>query len=184
METRSLYILGLSLAAVVGGFYYFSGKGKTLERDINHQLHSSASHIRVIQTREDGQLYAKASTPYVQQWMKAGKAQANELQGQFYQNGRQTVDFYAKKAVASNNYQDLALLDGVKITQRDAQGQPSLSFTTDRLYGNVQSDHIYTDRPVQVDGTNVQFRSQGLKGNWSTGIYEFSSIRGSYDPTP
>jgi lipopolysaccharide export system protein LptC len=182
MDTRLLYSIALVFVTVVGGFYYFSGKSKKLDHNTNQNVNSTATNLLVTQTREDGQLYAKATALNLSQSMQDGRAEINRLQGELFKEGQVSTRFHAQKAIASNDYQDMELLEDVQIDQVSEQKVPKLSLTTDYLHGNTKTNQIETHRPVQVHSPQAQFSSQGLKGNLNLGQYEFFTIRGTYAP--
>lgn len=182
MDTRLLYTIALVIATVVGSFYYFSGKSKKLETAGNQNLNSTAENIQVIQTSENGQLYAKATAKHLTQWMQDNRAEIEQIQGILYENGRQNATFHADKSIVTNDYQNVELIGNVLISKFADKDTPSISFTTDQLYGDTKTNQIKTNRPVNITSPQATFQSQGLEANLSTGQYDFFSIRGMYDP--
>ncbi|KAA8734684.1 LPS export ABC transporter periplasmic protein LptC [Acinetobacter qingfengensis] len=182
MDTRLLYSIALAFVTVVGGFYYFSGKSKKLDTAANQNMNSTATNIHVTQTRGDGQLYAKAQANHLTQAMQSGRTEIDRLQGELFENGKTSATFFANKGIANNDYQDVQLVGNVTLNKVSDDKTPNITFKTDQLSGNTKTNQIETNSPVQVQSPQAQFTSQGLKGNLSTGYYEFFTIRGKYDP--
>lgn len=182
MDTRLLNGIALVVVAAVGSFYYFSGKSKKLDSNANQNINSTATNLLVTQTRDDGQLYAVVKSEHLTQIMQQGRAEVKQIQGELFKNGVVSTTFFANKGLLSNDYVDVELLENVVINQVSADKIPTLTLKTDYLRGNTKSDQIETNRPVQVFSPQAHFSSQTLKGNISEGQYEFSKIRGIYDP--
>lgn len=182
MDTKVLYSIALVIASTVAGFYYYSGKSQKLEVRANQDLSSNAENIQIIQTNDTGQLYAKANIQHMTQWMNNGRAELKQVQGIMYQNGQPNTTFHSDKTIADNDYRHMELTGNVTITRLNAEQQPSIRFKTDYLQGDTKTNQIQTDRLVLVTNPQAQFTSQGLKANLTTGQYEFSNIRGKYDP--
>lgn len=180
MDTRVLYITAVLIAAVSGGYYYYSGKGKKLDATSAQSMTYSAHGINLLQTNEAGQLYVKATVDDLNQDMKLKTSSLNNLNATVYNEGRIDSTFYAKKALGYNDNEKVVLSDQVKATKIGAQGQ--MTFKTDVLIGYPQRRTLETDKQVIVEAPNAQFVSQGLKANLNTGQYEFFNIRGSYAP--
>ena len=182
MDTKVLYILSVAIASVVGGFYYYSGDSEKLQVSKNQDLSSTADKIQITQTNESGQLYAKANIQHMTQWMQGGRAELENLKGILYQDGKPSSTFNADKAVASNEYQNIELLNNVTLSKLNDAQQALITFKTDQLLGDTKSNKIQTDRTVSIINAQAQFTSQGLTANLNTGQYEFFNIRGKYDP--
>lgn len=183
MDTRLLYTIALVIVTVVGSFYYFSGKSKKLDTLSNQNLNSTAHNIQVTQTNDQGQLYAKAQAEQMVQSMHDGRAEIDKIQGMLYENGQPSATFHADKSIATNEYQKIELIGNVNVARLSNQNTPNITFKTDRLIGYTQTNQIETNNLVEIYSPQAQFTSQGLKGNFNTGEYEFFSIRGKYDPS-
>lgn len=70
MDTRVLYVVAILIAALSGGYYYFSGKGKRLEVNSGRNMTYSAKGIHLTQTDEQGNLYVKAKVDRLEQDMQ------------------------------------------------------------------------------------------------------------------
>lgn len=182
MDTKFLYTIALSIATIVGGFYYYSGKSEKLEIRANQDLSSNADNIQVIQTNDDGQLYAKANIRHMTQWMNNGRAELEQVQGIMYQAGLPNSTFNADKAIATEDYRNIELNGNITLSKLNETQQPIINFKTDQLLGDTQTNQIQTKNLVFVTNPQAQFTSQGLKANLTTGDYEFFNIRGKYDP--
>lgn len=183
MDTRLLYMIALVFVTVVGSFYYFSGKSKNLEANNNQNLNSTAHNIYVIQTSDNGQLYATTKIATMTQWMQQDRAEVKDIQGTLYEKGQPSTTFNADQGIATNQYTNMTLLGHVVVNKLNNGEAPSITFNTDRLEGNTKTNQIHTDRPVLVNSPQAQFTSQGLKANLTTGQYDFFAIRGKYDPS-
>lgn len=182
MDTRLLYTIALVIATVVGSFYYFSGKSKKLETAGNQNLNSTAENIQVIQTSENGQLYAKATAKHLTQWMQDNRAEIEQIQGILYENGRQNATFHADQLIARNDYQDIELTGNVEVSQFDPNQQQALQFKTQSLKGDLKTHKIRSTDTVYITHPQGQFTSQGLEADLNTGQYDFFKIRGIYAP--
>lgn len=182
MDTKVLYTIALVIASTVGGFYYYSGKSQKLEVRSNQDLSSDADDIQITQTDDKGQLYAKANIQHMTQWMKSGEAKLTQLQGIMYTDGRPSATFHADETIAREDYRKMELLGNVVLSRLNEQQQPSISFKTEQLLGDTQTNKITTDRLVWVTNPQAQFTSQGLSVDLTTGQYEFFKIRGKYEP--
>lgn len=182
MDTKFLYIISLVIASCVGGFYYYSGKSQKLEIRADQDLSSDAEKIQITQTDDSGKLYAKTNIQSMTQWMTSGKASLNQIQGILYQNGVENATFHADKAIASDEYRKVELNGNITITKLDEAQKPIITLKTEQLLGDTKTNQIQTDRTVLVTNPQAQFSSQGLNANLTTGEYEFSNIRGKYDP--
>ncbi len=56
MDTKVLYITAVMIAAISGGYYYYSGKGNKLQTDSARSMTYSAQDINLTQTDESGML--------------------------------------------------------------------------------------------------------------------------------
>lgn len=182
MDTRLLNGIALIFVAVVGSFYYFSGKSKKLDSSGNQNINSTARNLLVTQTKDDGQLYAVVKATDLTQMMQQGRAEINHIQGELFNNGVVSTTFLAKKGLLSHDYEDVELLQDVTINQVALDKSPKLTLNTDYIRGNTKTNQIETNRPVQVTSPQAHFSSQSLKGNLSDGQYEFFNIRGTYAP--
>ena len=181
MDTKVLYTFALIIASVVGGFYYYSGNSEKLVVRSNQDLSSNAENIQIIQTDDKGQLYAKAKVQHMTQWMNNGDAELIQLQGIMYQNGQPRSTFHSDKATANDDYQKVMLIGNVQISQLNQEQKPSITFVTEKLYGDTKSNQIQTDHLVTVTNPQAKFTSQGLKADLNTRQYEFFNIRAKYD---
>ena len=182
MDTKLLYIISLTIASCVGGFYYYSGKSQKLEIQASQDLSSNAEKIQITQTDDSGKLYAKTNIQSMTQWMTSGNAELDLVQGVLYQNGVISTTFHADKTRATDDYRKVELNGNIKVTKLNDEQKPAITLETDQLLGDTKTNQIQTDRVVFVTNPQAQFTSQGLNANLNTGQYEFFNIRGKYDP--
>ena len=57
MDTKVLYVTAIAIAAVSGGYYYYSGKGNKLEADSARNMTYSAENIHLTGLAQTGLLY-------------------------------------------------------------------------------------------------------------------------------
>lgn len=182
MDTRLLYGAALVIVTMVGGFYYYSGKSHKLDANDRQNLNSFAKNIQVIQTNEQGQLYAKANIAQMTQAMQQGQAELSQIKGTLYENDQPNVTFSTDKLLAFNDYQDVELIGHVDVSQYNADQQLGLQFKTQSLTGNLKTQQILGREIVYITNPQGQFTSQGLKADLKTGQYDFFKIRGMYAP--
>ena len=178
MDTRVLYITAIILAAMSGGYYYYSGKGKKLDAASAQSMTYSAKGIHVLQTDEKGLLYVKATVDDLEQDMKLETSKLSNLNASMYKNNQVASTFYAQKALGYDGNEKIVLTGDVKATTLGQQGE--MVFRTTELIGYPKRGTMETTKQVTVDAPNAQFISQGLQANLNEGLYEFSNIRGKY----
>lgn len=67
MDTRVLYLTAIIIAAISGGYYYYSGKGNKLQTDSARSMTYSANNINLTQTDEKGMLSVRAQVDQLEQ---------------------------------------------------------------------------------------------------------------------
>lgn len=179
MDTRVLYITAIAIAAVSGGYYYYSGKGNKLDTEGSRSMTYTAEQINLTQTDEQGNLYVRAQVDRLEQDMQKQTSQLQNLNASMYKEGKVDATFYAKQAHGYNDNEKVVLSDQVRATKILAQGQ--LELQTTELTGYPDSRKIETDKQVMVQSPQAEFVSQGLKANLNDGQYEFFNIRGTYE---
>jgi len=180
MDTRVLYITAILLAAISGGYYYFSGSGQKLLVDAGSSMRSTAENVNLTQTNEQGQLSVRAQADRLEQDMQQKTSKLENLNASTYKDGEVDATFSAQLA---NGYEDnsrVVLSQGVVVTRLLSEGQ--MQFKTEELTGFPKTREIETDKTVQVTSPQAEFISQGLKANLNDGQYEFFNIRGKYEP--
>ena len=180
MDTRVLYVTAVLIAAISGGYYYYSGKGNKLDVASAQSMTYSAKGVHLLQTNEQGHVYVKATVDDLQQDMKNQSSQLNNLNASIYNAGRVDSTFQAKKVYGYDDNEKIVLSQDVKATQFGSQGK--MVFNTDELTAYPDSRTLETKNQVIVDAPNGQFISQGLQADLTTGQYEFFNIRGKYAP--
>lgn len=178
MDTRVLYITAIIIAAISGGYYYYSGKGKKLDAASAQSMTYSAKGIHLLQTDERGLLYVKATVDDLEQDMKLKTSKLSNLNASMYNNNQVDSTFYAQKALGYDDNEKIVLTGDVKATTLGQQGE--MVFRTTELIGYPKLGTMETTKQVTVDAPNAQFVSQGLQANLNEGQYEFSNIRGKY----
>ena len=109
MDTKLLYSIAFVFSIIVGAFYYYSGQSEKLVLPNNQDLTSTAEHIQITQTDEDGQLYAKTNIEHMTQWMTNERVELKIIQGNLYDNGQIHAAFNANTATSDNGYQTVQL---------------------------------------------------------------------------
>lgn len=180
MDTKALYVTAVLIAAISGGYYYYSGKGKKLDADSAQSMTYSAEGIHVVQTDEKGNLYLRATVDHLEQDLRKQTSKVTNLNASMYENNQVNSTFYAKQANGYEDNQKVILTGQVKATKMGEQGE--MVFLTDELTGYPKRRVLETTHEVTVTAPNASFISQGLNADLNTGEYEFSHIRGKYVP--
>ncbi|WP_286728406.1 LPS export ABC transporter periplasmic protein LptC [Acinetobacter sp. UBA1297] len=180
MDTRVLYVVAILIAALSGGYYYFSGKGKRLEVNSGRNMTYSAKGIHLTQTDEQGNLYVKAKVDRLEQDMQQKTSRLDNLNASMYEDGTVNATFFARQANSFNDNEKIVLSQDVVATRLGAQGP--MEFRTDKLTGYPKLKQLETDHQVIVQSPQAEFVSQGLKADLNKGQYEFFNIRGKYVP--
>ncbi|WP_291341265.1 LPS export ABC transporter periplasmic protein LptC [Acinetobacter sp. UBA801] len=180
MDTKVLYVTAIAIAAVSGGYYYYSGKGKKLETDAARSMTYSAEQIHLTQTDEQGNLYVRAQIDRLEQDMQQKTSKLENVNASMYKTGEVDATFFAKQAQGFNDNEKVVLSDQVLATKLLTQGK--LTLETAELNVFPKTREISTDKQVTVQSPQADFISQGLKANLNDGQYEFFNIRGKYEP--
>lgn len=180
MDTKVLYPLAIVIAAISGGYYYYSGKSEKHELDGSKNMTYSAEKIRLTQTDEQGALHIRAQVDRLEQDMRTETSQLINVKASTYRNGEVEATFVAKKANGYENNQRVVLSDQVVATRKRPQGD--MQFITEELSALPKKREIFTDADVLVRSPQMEFQSQGFKANLTTGQYEFKNLRGKYEP--
>ena len=126
MDTKVLYVTAIAIAAVSGGYYYYSGKGKKLETDAARSMTYSAEQIHLTQTDEQGNLYVRAQIDRLEQDMQQKTSKLENLNAFMYKAGAVDATFFAKQAQGFNDNEKVVLSDQVLATKLLAQGKLTL----------------------------------------------------------
>lgn len=180
MDTKVLYVTAIAIAAVSGGYYYYSGKGNKLQADSSQTMNYSAENIHLTQTDEQGKLYIRAQVDRLEQDLHQNTSQLTNLKASMYKNGEVDATFFAKVANGYNNNEKVILKHQVEATKLLGTGK--MVFHTDELTAFSKTRELETDKQVTVETPQAEFVSQGLKANLNDGQYEFFNIRGKYEP--
>ncbi|EZQ10656.1 LPS export ABC transporter periplasmic protein LptC [Acinetobacter sp. Ver3] len=180
MDTKVLYITAVIVAAISGGYYYYSGKGKKLEGSSAQSMTYSAKNINLLQTDEKGMLYVKATVDELNQDMKQKTSSLQNLNASMFTDNVEDATFYAKQAHGFNDNQKIVLSGDVVATKQGEMGK--MVFRTDALTGYPKTRKLETSEQVTVQTPNADFVSQGLEADLNEGQYDFKNIRGKYAP--
>jgi lipopolysaccharide export system protein LptC len=180
MDTKVLYVTAIAIAAISGGYYYYSGKGNKLEVDSARSMTYSAEKINLTQTDDKGNLHVRAQVDRLEQDLQKETAKLTNLNASMYKNGAVDATFYAQVANSYDDNERVVLSGNVVATKLMQQGQ--MQFRTQELTGYPKTREIETDKQVIVQSPQAEFVSQGLKANLNDGQYEFFNIRGKYEP--
>ncbi len=181
MDTKVLYVVAILVAALSGGYYYYSGKAKKLDVDSAKNMTYSAQGVHLTQTDEQGNLYIRAEIKQLQQDMQQKTSRLDQLNAVMYKQGKPDATFYSKQANGFDDNSKIVLLGDVIATKLSEQGN-KLEFRTDELTGYPKTGQLETQHQVTVQSPNSEFVSQGLKANLNNGQYEFFKVRGKYAP--
>jgi len=180
MDTKVLYVTAIAIAAVSGGYYYYSGKGNKLQAESSRSMNYSAKNIYLTQTDEHGKLHVRATVDELEQDLQQKTTQLTNLKASSYKAGVVDATFFAKKVNGYNDNEKVILSDQVKTTKLMGEGQ--MEFLTDELTAFPKTREIETKSQVIVKSPQAEFVSNGLKANLNNGQYEFFNIRGKYEP--
>lgn len=180
MDTRVLYIVAIAIAAVSGGYYYYSGNANKLDADDSRNMTYTANDINLTQTNDLGHLYIRAKVDRLEQDMQKQTSKLENLHASMYENGQVNATFSSKVA---NGYDDneKVILSGDVIATRLAE-QGEIVFRTDELTTYPKTKKIETTHQVDVQSPQASFVSNGLKADLENSQYEFFNIRGKYAP--
>ena len=182
MDTKVLYVTAIAIAAVSGGYYYYSGKGNKLETASARSMTYSAEKINLTQTDDAGNLYIRAQVDRLEHDMQKQTTKLENLNASMYKDGTVDATFFAKEANGYEDNKKVVLSQEVVATKLLDQGQGKMQFLTDELTAFPQTRVIETNHQVTVQSPQAEFVSQGLKANLNDGQYEFFNIRGKYEP--
>lgn len=180
MDTKALYITAVIVAAISGGYYYYSGKGKKLDAASAQNMTYTANGIQLLQTNDRGQLYVTAKINKIEQDMRLKTSKFDQLDASMYTNNQVSSTFFAKEGQGFDDNRKVILKGDVTAVNLTHSGQVIME--TDQLIGYPKTMDIETKHEVSVNAPNAQFVSQGLKANLNQGQYEFFNIRGKYAP--
>ena len=180
MDTKVLYITAVMIAAISGGYYYYSGKGNKLQTDSARSMTYSAQDINLTQTDESGMLSVRAQVDRLEQNLQLETSKLENLRASTYDNAQVDATFSAKMAHGYDDNTKVVLSQEVLATKIMQNGQ--LEFRTEELTAFPKTREIETDKTVIVESPQAEFISQGLKANLNDGQYEFFNIRGKYEP--
>lgn len=180
MDTKVLYVTAVVIAAISGGYYYYSGKGKKLDANSAQSMTYSAEGIQLVQTDEKGNLYVRAQIDHLEQDLQRKTSKLSHLNASMFHQNQVDSTFFAKQAQGFNDNEKVVLTGQVEATKIGEQGK--MVFLTDELTGYPKLRKFETTHQVTVNAPNAEFISQGLKADLNEGQYEFAHIRGKYAP--
>ena len=180
MDTKVLYVSAVVIAAISGGYYYYSGKGKKLDANAAQSMTYSAQGIQLIQTDENGNLFVRAQVDHLEQDLQKNTTKIIHLNASMFHQNQVDSTFFAKEVHGFNDNEKVVLSGNVKATKISQQGD--LVFLTDQLTGYPKVRQFETNNQVTVYTPDAEFISQGLKADLNQGQYEFAQIRGKYVP--
>ena len=130
MDTRVLYLTAIIIAAISGGYYYYSGKGNKLQTDSARSMTYSANNINLTQTDEKGMLSVRAQ---VDQRTKpaARDFESQNLQATTYKDGQVDATFFAKQGNGYDDNTKVVLSQEVLATKIMQNGK--MQFRTEEL---------------------------------------------------
>ena len=179
MQTKTLYTVAIIVTALVGTYYYLSGKKEKLDIAKQSNISYSASNVRVIQSDEQGQLALRASIEQAQHDLKTRRSAMKNVQATMFEGNKVDATFSAKQVHGENDNEKVVLSD--QIIARKFNEHDVLQVETEQLTLYPKQKTLETNHQVTVQSAQAQFTSQGLKADLNTQQYEFSTIRGQYD---
>ena len=180
MDTKALYITAVVIAAISGGYYYYSGKQGELALDGRQNMTYAAQNIQVTQTDEDGNLYIRAKVDQLQQDRRKKTVVLDQLHADMYKQGQVDAKFFAQHAYGYDDNTKVVLKNQVQAIRYTPTGQ--MQFDTTELTLYPKQRQLETEQSVKVTSPQAEFVSQGLKANLNQGQYDFFNIRGTYEP--
>lgn len=180
MDIKNLYITAVVIAAISGGYYYYSGKGKKLDVQSAQNMTYAAENIHLTQTNDQGHLYMRAEVDRLEQDLNKKTSDLKNLNASMFKNDQLDSTFFAKQAQGFNDNEKVVLSQQVEATKLGQNGK--MIFTTDLLTAYPDARKLETTHQVNVNSPDAEFVSQGLKANLDEGQYEFFNIRGKYAP--
>ena len=110
MDTRVLYLTAIIIAAISGGYYYYSGKGNKLQTDSARSMTYSANNINLTQTDEKGMLSVRAQVDQLEQNLQLETSSLKNLQATTYKDGQVDATFLPNRATVMMTIQKLYFL--------------------------------------------------------------------------
>ena len=86
MDIKNLYITAVVIAAISGGYYYYSGKGKKLDVQSAQNMTYAAENIHLTQTNDQGQLFVKAQVDRLEQDLGKKTSNLTNLNASMYKD--------------------------------------------------------------------------------------------------
>lgn len=180
MDSKVLYPIAVVIAALSGGYYYYSGKGQKLDVDASRNMTYSAKKLQITQTDEQGQLYIRAQVDALEQDMQKKTSTLEVVNAQMYKAGQVDATFQAQLAQGYDDNQKVVLSD--QVIARKIMPQGEMTFKTPMLTVFPKTRTLETDQTILVESPQARFESQGLQADLNSGQYEFFNIRGKYEP--
>jgi lipopolysaccharide export system protein LptC len=180
MDSKVLYPMALVIAALSGGYYYYSGKGQKLDVDASRNMTYSAEQLHITQTDEQGQLYVRAKVNALEQDMQKKTSKLDVVNAQMFKDGKVDATFQAQLAQGYDDNQKIVLSHQVVAKKIMSQGE--MTFTTPLLTVYPKTRTLETDQHITIESPQARFESQGLQADLNTGQYDFFNIRGKYEP--
>lgn len=180
MDTKVLYVTAVVIAAISGGYYYYSGKGKKLDANSAKSMTYTAEGIQLVQTDEKGNLYVRAQVDRLEQDLQRKTSTLSNLNASMFHQNKVDSTFFAKQARGFNDNEKVVLSGQVKATKIGERG--IMEFQTDELTWYPKIRQFETTHQVTVNAPDAEFISQGLTADLNQGQYEFAHIRGKYVP--
>ena len=169
MDSKVLYPIAVVIAALSGGYYYYSGKGQKLDVDASRNMTYSAEKLQITQTDEQGQLYIRAQVNALEQDMQKKTSRLEVVNAQMYKDGEVDATFQAQLAQGYDDNQKVVLSN--QVIARKLMPQGEMTFTTPTLTVYPKTKTLQTDQAIQVESPQAVFVSQGLQADLNSGQY-------------
>ena len=165
---NNVSLIGGLLVVCVAGYYWGGLSQDTpLTRISDPNTPDYAlGQLQGVQINEQGQIERTLSAQQLQHYNQRDESIISQPQMILYQNNQATWQLSAQQATASNNNQELRLINEV---------------LANRLYATQNSHILQTHDPVMVSTAQGQISSLGLEANTELGILQLTGqVRGTY----
>jgi LPS export ABC transporter protein LptC len=177
---NNVSLIGGLLVVCVAGYYWGGLSQDTpLTRISDPNTPDYAlGQLQGVQINEQGQIERTLSAQQLQHYNQRDESIISQPQMILYQNNQATWQLSAQQATASNNNQELRLINEVLAKRLNST---PLQLSTQSLYANQNSHILQTHDPVMVSTAQGQISSLGLEANTELGILQLTGqVRGTY----
>lgn len=184
LSIRNWLIL-LAVAALVAAFGYWN-----IDTDNPKRFSSNSDQATVdfymtnshtIQLNHDGQLHYEFEAARVDHIQETDISLMTVPNLQLFRGTEYPWHITGQRGQASPDGKEIQLFDQVRIERTDARERPFL-LTTSHLTYLTDTDHAFTDQPVQIDSAHGKTTAKGMNAYLKKGIVSLlSTVRGRYE---